>query len=225
MLIRELIAWLSGVPKTQAPIIARFNDGELPPLSTSIYACPILAIDFETTGFNPNKDQVVSIGWVPIRQREIILSESRHYLVQTPKTVGQSAQFHGLLDRDLRQAHDIKTLLIELLESYAGYVFLAHHAQLEQAFLAQVTQNCFGGKPQVRFIDTMAIEQKQLARRGTPVKHNALQLPQCLKRHRLPATRTHQALEDAYGCALLFLAQTSRTDLTLKEVLKLSNIY
>lgn len=211
-----------GTPVKEEPLIAQFNQKKAPPISTPIRACPLLAIDLETTGLNAHKDHIINIGWVPIRQGEMILAEARQYLIKSPETVGQSAQFHGLLDRDLKNARDLKTTLTELLETYGGYVFIGHHAKLEHNFLTRAIQRCFTGKPNLMFIDTLAIEQRQLTRRGIPLQRDALQLAQCLKRHQLPAIKTHHALQDAYGCALLFLAQTSKSEMSLKEVLRQS---
>lgn len=184
-----------------------FSKTPFPPASTPVQQAPFLVLDFELTGLNPRKDHIVSIGWVPIRQQEIVLSEARHYLINSPVSVGQSAVYHGLHDHQLKQGHDLADVLKEMLSHYAGYVFVAHHSGLDEQFLRFACQRCFGKTPRFKFIDTMQMEWQRLLRQGKVVKHDALKLPSCLKRHGLPDMANHHALEDAYSSALLLLSQ------------------
>lgn len=204
--------------------MAKFNSSAPPDLRSSIKNHPLLAIDLETTGLNARKDHIVSAGWVPVRGGEIRVGEARHYLIQSPVSVGQSAVIHGLLDRDLKDARQLDAVLTELLETYAGYIFVAHHATLEKAFLQTAIRRSFGCTPKLQFIDTMEVERHWLQQRGLAEKYSSLSLPACLQRHRLPdSLREHDALEDAYGCALLLLAQASRTQAPLGALMRKSH--
>lgn len=205
-----IFRWLNR-PQAAHPLVAKFNSSALPELRAPIKDCPLLAIDLETTGLSARKDHIVSVGWVPVRDGEIRVGEAQHYLVHSPVSVGQSAVIHGLLDRDLKNAQPLVEVLTELLETYAGYIFVAHHATLEKAFLQAAMRCSFGHVPKMQFIDTMAVERHWLQRRGLAEKYTSLSLPACLMRHQLPDNLLeHNALEDAYGCALLLLAQISR---------------
>ncbi len=219
-----MLGWLSGKRRTIHQAVSHFSAIPLPPASTPARDSPFLALDFELTGLNPRKDHIVSIGWVPIRQQEIVLAEARHYLISSPVSVGQSAIYHGLHDRQLKDAHELAEILSELLTQYAGYVFIAHHSQLDEQFLRAACQRCFGKTPRFRFIDTMQIEWQRLLRQGKVVKHDALKLPSCLKRHKLPDMPNHHALEDAYSTALLLLSQLKPggKNMTLNDLYLLS---
>ena len=73
------------------------------------------------------------------------------------------------------------------------------------------------------FIDTMAIEKHRLQRQGLEITQESLRLDNCLRRYGLEnSVAQHHALEDAYSCALLLLAQTSRTKFTLADLLRQS---
>lgn len=210
-----MLRWLRRYCRTACkphPLIAQFNASHPPPPSTPIDQCPLLAIDLELTGLNPTRDHIVSIGWVPIRERAVILAEARHYLVKSPVSVGQSAAVHGLHDRDLAMARPLEETLAELLATYAGYILVAHNARLDAAFLRTALKRCYGGIPAWRFLDTLRIERNRLTRQHTVFKDDGLRLNACLHRHKLPLVSSHNALEDAYSCALLLLAQISKTN-------------
>lgn len=205
--------------------VKRFNSVALPAATTPVSACNFLVLDIETTGLSAKKDYIVSIGWLPVRHQQIELADARHYLIKSPVSVGQSAIFHGLHDKDLSNAKDLAEVLTELLEQYPGYIWVAHHASIERSFLEVAYQRCFGRAPRLKFIDTMQVEWQRLLNQGKVVKQQALRLPNCLARHHLPESQAHHALEDAYSCALLFLSQiksAGHTHLLLSDLYQLS---
>ncbi|MDX3774852.1 exonuclease domain-containing protein [Chromatiaceae bacterium AAb-1] len=210
-----MLQWLSRKAPVIHQVVQYFNTVPLPANDTPATDCPFLVIDLELTGLNEKRDHIVSIGWVPVRQQQIILSDARYYLIRAPVSVGQSAVFHGVHDKHLVNARDLSDVLIELMQTYAGYIFVAHHSQLEQRFLKIACQRCFGTAPRLRFIDTMQIEWLRLSQQGKVMTREGVRLPGCLKRHKLPLSEQHHALEDAYGCALLLLSQIKQSHPTL----------
>jgi DNA polymerase-3 subunit epsilon len=219
-----VLEWLTRRRTQRAPLLRNFNSTPRPAGTTAVTDCPLLVLDIETTGLNPQQDHMVSIGWLPVRGRHVIIGEARHYLISSPVSVGQSATVHGLLDRDLLNAKDLAEVLEEVLSRYAGYIFVAHHAQMEKAFLQPAIRQCFGGRAQLVFIDTLSIERHRLQRQGVEATQELLRLSSCLQRYGLQNTSgaAHHALDDAYSCALLLLAQTSRSHFTLADLLRQS---
>lgn len=177
-----------------------------------------LAIDLELTGLDPRRDHIVSLGWVPIEGREIRPAQARYFLVRPPVSVGQSAIYHGVHDRDLQQAESLETALRALMDAAQDSLLVAHNSALERRFLGAACRQTFGHEPNWPFLDTLRLELAQLHRAGRTVGDDALTLDRCLARHRLPPLTSHHALEDAYGCALLLLAQT-RPETRLASVL------
>lgn len=202
-----MLKWLLNKRAVISEVVSHFSNMPSQTATTSVAQANFLVIDLELTGLNPKKDHIVSMGWVPILQQEIVLGKARHYLINSPVSVGQSAVYHGLHDHQLQLGKDLQEVLVELLTEYAGFVFVAHHSSLDEQFLRAACQKCFGKAPRFKFIDTMRMEWQRLLRQGKVVKHDALKLPNCLKRHGLPEMTNHQALEDAYSSALLLLSQ------------------
>lgn len=209
-----MLGWFKKKPPLYSAVQA-FSQVSMPTNNTPARDCNYLVLDLELTGLHAKQDHIVSIGWVPIREQQIALSEARHYLFRPPTSVGQSAIYHGVHDKDLTDASELADILVELLQQYAGYIFVAHHCRLDRAFLQIAFQRLFGKAPNMPFIDTLNIEWHRLQKQGTVMKKDALRLPQCLARHKLPVSAQHHALEDAYGCALLFLSQLKKSHPTI----------
>ncbi|WP_157315201.1 3'-5' exonuclease [Chitinibacter sp. GC72] len=217
--------WLKLYKKPIHGLVQTFNQHATIPPQTPASQLKFLVIDIETTGFDAKKDHIVSIGWVPVIQLEIQLARAEHCLIQCPISVGQSAVFHGLHDRDLREARELASVMTELLEKYSSYVFVAHHSEIEQKFLQMACKKCFDSTAQLKFLDTMLIEWQRLHFRQLPINHKTLQLSACLNRHALPSGQQHNALADAYSCSLLLLSQIKQSCdqfITLDQLQKLS---
>ncbi|MCG6201068.1 exonuclease domain-containing protein [Psychromonas antarctica] len=181
-----------------------------PLLELSIEKAPLLALDLEMTGLDAKKDQIISIGLIPITNGEIKLNKGQHKLLKITGSVGQSATIHGVLDKDLQQALPLNEAILWLLKEAKGHILVAHHAPLdlsfiEQALMQQTTQKC-----RLFAIDTMRIEHKRLAHRQQIIKEGDLRLGSCRSRYNLPNYEAHNALVDALSCAELLLAQLSR---------------
>lgn len=205
-----MLGWLTEKPVLSQEI-TRFNNIHCPPAAIEAKDANYLVLDLELTGLHAKRDHIVSIGWVPIRQQKICLTDARYYLINSPVSVGQSAIYHGVHDKDLKQAHELNDVLQELLLHYPGYIFVAHHCRLDHAFLQIAFQRYFTKAPRMQFLDTMNIEWYRMQQQGRVMSKDALRLPQCLERHNLPVSAEHHALEDAYSCALLFLSQLKKS--------------
>jgi DNA polymerase III subunit epsilon len=219
-----MFTWLRQRYSNQSPLVTQFEHAKQASAKTALKKVRFLVIDLELTGLNPRKDHIVSLGWLPIIDGEIILAQAKHYLVKTPNGVGQSAIYHGLHDNQLTHANQLEAILQELLTDYAGYVFVAHYSALDRQFLRAACKEHLGLAPSFRFIDTLRIEWQRLKHQGAVISQDTLQLSACLTRHKLPALPKHHALEDAYGCALLLLSQMKQCgkDACLKQLYQLS---
>lgn len=220
-----MFGWLKLKNEAVNEVVRRFEAVPTASADTLVYDCRFLVIDIETTGLDAKNDHIVSIGWLLVEHQEINLAQARHVLIKAPVSVGQSAVFHGLHDKDLSEAQDLAEVLTELLESAAGAIFVAHHASIEQKFLTLACQRLYGRSPKFKFIDTMQLEWQRLLNQGKVVQQRDLRLPSCLSRHHLPHSQHHHALEDAFSCALLLLSQLKKgrdNRMTLGELQALS---
>lgn len=169
-----------------------------------------VAVDLETTGLDPEVDEIVSIGLVPILGGRAVAAGALRRLVRPTRPVGdRAAAVHGLLDDVLASAQPLAEVMPEVLAALTGRLPVAHHAKVEREFLSRACQRLYGHPLEVPYLDTLELERRLLARAGTPLAEGMLRLDACRQRHGLPRYRPHDALTDALACAELFLVQAT----------------
>lgn len=172
---------------------------------------PLLAVDLETTGLDPARDDVVAVGWIPVDGTVIDLSGARQAVVRPAgeRGVGHSATLHGITDDDAASGSDLAQVLPQVLEALHGRVLLAHHAAIEVAFLARACRRLYGAAPDLRVVDTVRLQRRVLSRRRGlgHVRDDELRLAAARAHLGLPTYPAHDALTDALACAELYLAQ------------------
>ncbi|ADU65415.1 3'-5' exonuclease [Desulfurispirillum indicum] len=182
---------------------------------TPISQVPLLALDFETTGFDPKRHGIVSIGLVPMSLQRIRCAEARHWIVKPRVQLeSQSIVVHGITHSDVATAPDLARILDELLEAMAGHVMVVHHRGIERSFLDAALKARIGEGIQFPVIDTMELEAR-LHRQKPPGllarllgrKPVSIRLAASRARCNLPHYRPHHALTDALATAELLQAQ------------------
>ncbi len=169
-----------------------------------------LAVDYETTGLNYRRDEIISIGFTEIENSAVKLNRSGYYLVKPAKCITEkSAVIHGIMNDQMNQALDLKEAITILLSALQGKVLLAHHAFIEYNFLNQACHKIFGYPFIGPVIDTFALEVQRYNTTGKFAKLNDLRLSGARKRYGLPRHRAHNALNDSIAAGELFLAQAA----------------
>jgi len=189
--------------------LASYLASPLPARTRSWRDCSFLALDIESTGLLPGRDEIVSIGWVVIEHGSVLASSAEHHLVRGSRTVGSSAGIHGLRDCDREQGEELAGVCAQLLAVLRGRVLLAHHAVLDLALLDRACRALYGAPLCCPAVDTLRIEQRRLALRQHTAQPGDLRLDACRRRYGLPEYPAHDALGDAFAVAELLLAQAS----------------
>lgn len=167
-----------------------------------------LALDLETTGGDPERDEIVSFGWVCINGRRIDLATSQHHVVRLrAATSPMSATIHKITDDESDRGCSLEQALGELLQALAGRVLIAHRAETELGFVGRACERIYGGRILIPAVDTLKIAIRIEKRRQQIPKRGALRLHALRARYNLPRYRAHNALSDALSAAELFLAQ------------------
>lgn len=169
-----------------------------------------LCIDFELTGLNPQEDEILSIGFAPIVDGSIVLSDSCHYIIKPSKDMSsESIVVHGLTHDRLEQGETLEDVLPHVLQALSGRVLLAHHAPIEIGFLNTACEKLYGYPLLTRAVDTLELEKRLRTQRNLPLDGGVLRLAKAREAYNLPRYRAHNALVDAVASGELFLAQAS----------------
>lgn len=195
--------------------LRRFYKSGCPAADTPLAEVPMVALDFETTGLDPQQHSIVSIGLVPFTADRIQLSGARHWVVRPPLPLHQtSITIHGITHDDIQQAPDLKEILEDLLATLAGRVVVVHYRAIERPFFNVAMEWRLQEGIEFPVIDTMAIEAHlhpdrnpsrwQRWRGKEPV---SIRLADSRLRYHLPHYPGHNALIDAIATAELLQAQ------------------
>lgn len=196
------------------PVQQRLFEHALPTRTARVANMEMIALDFETTGLDTERDRIIAAGWVLLRGDRIIMGSAREVRVRNDSAegVGQSAVIHGILDSDLQDAEGSEAMIGQLLPELAGRAIVAHGARIERGFLDTLLRQLGGTSLLNPFIDTMALEQHLLTAEGRDPRemHDDLTLNACRARRSLPDYQRHSAAADALAAAELFLAQVAQ---------------
>lgn len=178
--------------------------------SAALEEVRLLAIDIETTGLDPRRDDILSLGSVTVEGNRIDLASACHRLVRTARAIPEaSAIVHRITDDLAASGALLDDVLAELLATLAGKVMIAHHASVEKGFLDDACRRIYGVGLPVAVIDTQALAKRTLERHHIAFKPGDLRLDALCRRYNLPRYGAHNALSDALAAAELFLAQAA----------------
>lgn len=211
---------------TKAPIgpLKDFLATPFPEQDTLFSELEILSVDFETTGLDPSKEQLLSVGFVNLSAKQIDLSTCYHQVIKTQgPLVRENVLIHQITDDTKARGASLEEVVASLLQALAGKVMLVHFAAIEKQFLAKACQRLYGMAPTIPIIDTLALAKRQLNRRNVPYPPSALRLKHLRQNYNLPEHFAHNALNDAIATAELLLAHVAHLDDTesirLKDLL------
>lgn len=201
--------------EARSPYLKAFYGAGCPPPDTPIGQVPLVAVDFETTGLDPNQHSIVSIGAVPFTLDAIAVSRGWHQVVRPRLPLHQtSITIHGITHSDIDQAPDLDAVLDPLFERLNGRIPVVHFRDIERPFLDVALQWRLGEGIRFPLIDTMAIEahlhpnrRPSRWQRLVGQKATSIRLGDSRARYGLPHYAAHNALIDALATAELLQAQ------------------
>jgi DNA polymerase-3 subunit epsilon len=197
--------------KAPPGVLKEFLSIPFPDIGERVDAIPILAVDFETTGLSPAKDQILSIGHIGIENNEIRLASACHTVIQTCGDLAEeNVVIHQITDDIKYQGESIRDAVEDLLQALAGKVMLVHFARIEKSFLEKACVQLYGMAPVFPIIDTLMIAKRRLDKRSVPYDPSELRLFTLRERYSLPRYNAHNALSDALATAELFFAEVGK---------------
>ncbi len=180
---------------------------DFPTPNTPIFDTPIIALDFETTGLDVNKDDLLSVGYVQMHKEQVYLGTAVHRLITTKQNIPEAtAVIHGITDDDALHGGKLRAVVEDMLLAFQGKILLAHHAAIERTFLISACMNLYGHAPVLPMIDTLELARQWFDKRGLGFSPHELRLYNLRERYHLPRYHAHSALLDALATAELLLA-------------------
>ncbi len=166
-----------------------------------------VAIDVETTGLDPDRDEVISFAGIPIESARIVAADAVCGLVRPhAASTGSSTEIHGLRDRDLTEAPTAPEALEPLRALLPGRIPVVHAQWVERTFLAKA------GCPLPRRIADTALLWRVLTVDDGGSDPGTCSLGTIAAALGVPSHRPHTAEGDTLTAAQVFLAMATHLE-------------
>jgi DNA polymerase-3 subunit epsilon len=197
--------------KSTLPSDVKLNLSQpLPDKKTLFKALSFLVIDFETTGFEANTNDIISIGWIEIINMQIDLERKQHFYINNSQHINHETAVINHIVPQMIQNNGIalEKAINALLNESKNKILVVHGKVIEKNFLDYYAQK-FLGIPELPlvWIDTMKIEEWKTSKMGGNTISQDNRLSAVRKRYNLPQYTAHNALIDSVATAELLLAQ------------------
>lgn len=179
------------------------------PLSAPWKPLRLVVFDTETTGLDPRKDRMLSIGAVSIVQGSIQVGDSLELMVNNSSRQDRKAiEVHGIVPSETREGQPEAAAVEAFLDYLGSDVLVGHHVGFDIAMIERAAQRM---APGFRLYNPR-IDTAQLLRRmegGSPVHQpgsmQGYNLDALCERYHIAKNDRHTAWGDAFLTAQLLL--------------------
>lgn len=186
-----------------------------------------VVIDAETTGFDVNRDRLLSLAAVPLKAREISIADVHSWLIFQPAPgVTEAARIHCILPSDTRAGLPEAQVMEELLPLLHGTIVVGHHIQFDAALIGHAFRRRFNVEFRNPLLDTAELAQvavEAFARTGYANQHPPT-LDEICSHLEIATMERHTAPGDAFTTAELFLLLCARLRQRLKRPLLVGDL-
>ncbi len=166
-----------------------------------------VAIDCETTGLDPRKDDIVAIAAIKIRGARILTSERFEAKLRPEARMKPDAiKIHRLRETDVAEGRAIRDALPDLLKFIGPRPLVGYYLEFDVAMLNRRVRRLLGvGLPNTR-IETSALYYERKYGDAPPGAQVDLSFASILSDLKLPTLDRHDAYSDALMTAMIYLA-------------------
>ncbi len=170
--------------------------------------------DTETTGLDPKRAELISIGAIKVAKLSLDLSTTFHRFLKPEILDRNSVEVHGITLPEIEKSAEAPEKVIRyFLEYVRGSVLVGFNVEFDRKMVEKYTKRLFG-IPFVSYRLDVFHMWRRIGGQGKSLKEIAQELG-------IPSSGTHSALDDAYITALVFLKLVYRMRKEPLEVLPL----
>jgi DNA polymerase-3 subunit epsilon len=164
------------------------------------------AVDLETTGLNPQQDEIIAFAGIPMRGSRIAVHEGYYTLVRPKKYKLETMKFHGISKDDLGGSPCFGEVAPGILNALDG-IIVGHSVEYDHEFLREHFKR-IGTRLKRECLDIVFIEEwlgQELGRQGADLSLDAI-----ISGYGLKESYRHNAMADAFCVAQIFQMQMRR---------------
>ena len=164
-----------------------------------------ICLDCETTGLNPNKDEILSIGAVLIKDNKVLMRKTLNIFVKPSKKVtAESIKIHRIRPIDLENAVRPKIAILELLEFIGNRPIVGYYIKFDIAMISKYTKKYIGIKLPNETIEVSSMYYKT-RKKSSEYEFIDLKFDTIMQELDIPELGKHDALNDAIMTSMMFL--------------------
>ena len=165
------------------------------------YVC----LDCETTGLNPRKDEILSIGAVHIKDNKVIMRETFNIFVKPSKNISaESIKIHHIRPIDLKNAMTPKEAILKLLDFIGSRPIVGYYIKFDIAMISKYTKKYIGINLPNESIEVSSMFFKS-KKKTSEYEFIDLKFDTIMKELDIPTLGKHDALNDAIMTSMMFL--------------------
>jgi len=165
------------------------------------YVC----FDCETTGLDPKKDEIISIGAIVIKNNQILYSKKFERFAKTKKPLSsENIKIHHIRECDIENALSIDIVIEEFLHFIGNRPLVGYYLEFDCAMINKYI------KPKIGI--TLPNKQYEVSEIyfDQAIKNNAganidLRFDTIMERLKLPMLRKHDAINDVIMTSMIFI--------------------
>jgi DNA polymerase III subunit epsilon len=161
------------------------------------------AVDIETTGLNPKKDEMIAFACMPIIQLRIQVRDTFQTLIKPKKYNFNTMKYHGISQDNLMEAPVFEDMADEIQHILDG-ILVGHSVEFDVSFL-KMHFKTVGVNFRRECLDIAMIERWLRQKRGIPDMD--LSLDAMMPCYGLKSYYRHNAAADAFFAAQIFQMQ------------------
>jgi len=164
-----------------------------------------IVLDTETTGLNPSKDEILSIGAVKIKNNKIITSESFEVFIKPLNEIShESIKIHHITKDDLKNALEINEALEKLLFFISNLPIVGYYISFDINILNTYLKKYINTTLHNEQIELSSMYYKRY-KKSSAHEFVDLKFDSIIKDLDIPILGKHDALNDAIMSAMMFL--------------------
>jgi DNA polymerase-3 subunit epsilon len=165
----------------------------------------VVVFDCETTGLDPKKDDIISIGAVKIKENRILTDEAMHLFVKQEKQIShESITIHQIRHCDLVGAISIEEAIERFLYYIGNRKLVGYYLEFDVAMINKYTKSMLGVTLPNKKEEVSAIYYDQKTSM-IPQGNIDLRFATIVEDLALPKLQAHDALNDVIMTAMIYL--------------------
>jgi len=165
----------------------------------------VVVYDTETTGLNPKKDEILSIGAIKIKGNKILTSEKFELFVQPTKEISEeSIKIHQIRNIDLQNGSEPNDALDKFLHFIGSRPLVGYYLEFDVNMINKYLKPFLGIKLPNKQIEVSGVYHDKKIK-FIPEGNINLRFDVIMKDLELPIFGKHDAINDAIMTAMMYV--------------------